>query len=1370
MVKNLSIVSILLLCSLFIQSAFAYTTLNGCPDFMNIDGSYVEGYAGSFNDPFDSLGIVLNRHTLNQTKKTDPNTGNVLTTIPQGEMKSIRLGNDMIGGEAEAIVYHFIVDPNNSLLFVNFAVVLEDPGHDFIYQPRFVVRITDKDGVLVSKCSEYDVSAAAGLDGFQDYMGGNTAVRWRDWTKIGLDLTPFANQEVQVQFITYDCALMGHFGYAYFTAHCAPNKLELKECAGAGFSVSAPDGFASYLWDNGDTTQTTHRQFSSEDMSIYCEVTSVTGCSFTQSAFVSAASADVETFFKDTICQGEPYTKHNYNLPPQQTVGTTLYNNIILDPSKCAETAETQLELTVLQQFYNIDAAICEGDNYVENGFSIINPPLGTLFDTLRFEKREGRRCDSIVCLKLTISETLHLSNDLVGDAHPCTGVATTYYIDSDNNSTNYSWTLPDNAVIMNGGSSPQIVVYFTDDKPGTIILNGENGCGTGAVPFDVKPRLSYHQFIQDTACVNQIYDKYNFNLGKLSNTGYFTHTQSLKTKQGCDSMVVLALSVFDQPQAWIEVEGDKHLLCASDRVMLIAKGEAGDYVIHNCDSLPVVIGDVYCEDGSIVHLNKFNASKQKAAGVVFYIDPNYEFALVADLKDLYRNQYMTWGGYGYDIPNMENQTQVRQVMCNQDGYGNTAIIRNTGDESIYPTAWAVDFENGWYLPSAGELRLLYSTFHEVNTTLEKIGAEEFPSNANGLYYPFNYASSTELSAYYFCVVTEKGEIMGNSKDIYRGCIRQIKSVKLNKTKDPSVKIGDLVENEYGEKGIAFRMSEDGRSGWMVNLHEDEEYRRWGAQNIQEMKDHRGENPYADYLAANQDWNVEENNRLMKKHTPCIQEYSICYIDTTKGWLLPSAGQLDEIYALLPILDSSLVRNGGEEFYYLSYWTSTKYDSTHAWVYDMAFGKSAIENTNEWAAVRTVSKFTYCEPHAEILDSSLTFEWSNGATTPYLEVFPTQSTTYSMVATSKEGCSVTASKHLLVSQQDTTIIFDTLCYGERYHDELFDVSESGTYTATVENGECNQTVILNLFVEAKTKETIIKDQICQGATYQKNGFTLTANVSGERKDTLRLSNQIGCDSLIILHLNILPMKRDTLFEQICQNESYFENGFSVAAYQNTGMHYYEKRTVNEQGCDVLMTLALRVDSIYQLSMVDSICQYEKYSKNGFDFVAENTGYNNYYVNLKSKTGCDSTLALNLKVFDTHETTFSDTIVVGEGYQSKDFSLPAQNTIGWQRFEKHLSNEHGCDSLIVLNLYVQSDEETLNIPTAFSPLNQNGDNDVFMPGYELYVYDRYGLLVCHSYDGWDGKYRGSFADPGVYIYTMIYKSGKEIHGTIEILGD
>ena len=60
----------------------------------------------------------------------------------------------------------------------------------------------DKDGNLIDVCAEYDVSARDGIDGFRTYDKIGLPIRWRDWTSVGLDMSAYAGQEVQVQFVT----------------------------------------------------------------------------------------------------------------------------------------------------------------------------------------------------------------------------------------------------------------------------------------------------------------------------------------------------------------------------------------------------------------------------------------------------------------------------------------------------------------------------------------------------------------------------------------------------------------------------------------------------------------------------------------------------------------------------------------------------------------------------------------------------------------------------------------------------------------------------------------------------------------------------------------------------------------------------------------------------------------------------------------------------------------------------------------------------------------------------------------------------------------------------------------------------------------
>lgn len=1345
-----------------VYSVSAQSAYNGCPDFMDISASYVETYVGETDNPFEKDSFASERHNLIVEQGVDQNTGGQLSFIPNGEVKSVRIGNDDIGGESEALVYHFTVDPENTLLFVNFAVVLEDPGHDFEFQPRFVVRVTDKEGRLVSECSEYDVSAAAGIEGFQDYSGRYTMVRWRDWSKFGLDLSPYVGEEIQVQFITYDCFLYGHFGYAYFTATCAPNKIAIENCSAEGFSISAPEGFANYLWDNGDTTQTSYRKAGENTTNIYCEITSVTGCTFTQSAYISNSDENGESFFVDTICQGEPYKKHNFDLPPQYNVGTTNYYNTCFDPSTCAETGTSRLQLTILQSYFDIEATLCEGEDYKENGFNIIQPPVGVLFDTLRYHS-ESTGCDSIVCLKLTISESLNLPNTIIGNKTPCSNTLETYFIEAEDNFTKYIWEFSDNVKLLSGKNSSQIKVYFVDDQPASLILKGANGCGTGAVPFEVRPRISYTNHIKDTICVNQVYDKNGFSLGVIKNAGKYSFTNNEKTTLGCDSITILSLEVLNNPSISVEVIPDKSLYCSSERIELKA---SGDYTINNCDSLEVAMGDIYCSDGSIVKYHEYKNSGKIGVGVVYHVDTEMGLAYIMDKVDKYRDNSLPWSTEIKDIVGLTNHSKARGILEDIDGYGNTVIIRKEANKDRYPLAWDLDFDNDWYLPSIGELRWLFAALNEVNPSLELIGGQTMRMGENEG--EFIYYSSTEYSDSYVLCIDDTGNIIGYVKGNRRASVRQTRVAKLNMAEKPKYKIGDVITNEDGSKGIVYYLSPDGLFGEMVALNDLTDFYEWSSadEDIPTLEN-VGENTwYGMCLAAMASLDGKESTDKIRNHVSDVEYPAAFAMSDMKDWYLPSVGQMNRIFAHSLIIDEAAIANGGNELSFDDYWTSNELNRIQAWLFSMVYGYPDGELKSNKLLVRPVRNFVICEPTIEY-NEALTYKWNTGDTIPFVIVQPKSSTTYDVTITSKNGCSTTLSKTLVVQQAEKVVYDRTICSGEVYQDDYFNESESGYYEKIIENDECNQIIGLNLKVVDSEEITKIVDNSCQGGTYTKHGFSFTPTVVGVIYDTLYLKNQAGCDSIIALELNVLPMSRDTIFAKVCQNEAFDQNDFSIPPFQPAGLNYFERIESNDNQCPYILTLALSVDSLYQISIVDSACQASPYKKNGFDVIPENTGYNNYYLNLKSTAGCDSTVALNLRVLERFETIYNDTIILGEKYQSKDFDLPEQLEMGTHQFKNIYTSQTGCDSIIVLNLTVLNDEGIF-IPNSFTPLDANGMNDHFMEGYELYIYDRYGLLMCHTTDGWDGKYRGEYADPGVYVYTLIFKSGKEKHGVVEIL--
>jgi gliding motility-associated-like protein len=73
-----------------------------------------------------------------------------------------------------------------------------------------------------------------------------------------------------------------------------------------------------------------------------------------------------------------------------------------------------------------------------------------------------------------------------------------------------------------------------------------------------------------------------------------------------------------------------------------------------------------------------------------------------------------------------------------------------------------------------------------------------------------------------------------------------------------------------------------------------------------------------------------------------------------------------------------------------------------------------------------------------------------------------------------------------------------------------------------------------------------------------------------------------------------------------------------------------------------------------------------------------------------------------------------------------------------------------------------------IPTAITPHNSKDMNDVFMPGFQVEIFNRYGNKVFEGNDGWDGKIRGVLADPTVYYYVITMKDGSVRKGSVEVV--
>ncbi|NTW31650.1 MAG: hypothetical protein HGB12_03335, partial [Bacteroidetes bacterium] len=75
-------------------------------------------------------------------------------------------------------------------------------------------------------------------------------------------------------------------------------------------------------------------------------------------------------------------------------------------------------------------------------------------------------------------------------------------------------------------------------------------------------------------------------------------------------------------------------------------------------------------------------------------------------------------------------------------------------------------------------------------------------------------------------------------------------------------------------------------------------------------------------------------------------------------------------------------------------------------------------------------------------------------------------------------------------------------------------------------------------------------------------------------------------------------------------------------------------------------------------------------------------------------------------------------------------------------------ENGCegpkDSLLI---------NVKPISNAFTPIHNDGVNDLFLKGLNIKIFNRWGQMIYEGKDGWDGKYNGQYVSKGTYYYVI-----------------
>jgi len=316
--------------------------------------------------------------------------------------------------------------------------------------------------------------------------------------------------------------------------------------------------------------------------------------------------------------------------------------------------------------------------------------------------------------------------------------------------------------------------------------------------------------------------------------------------------------------------------------------------------------------------------------------------------------------------------------------------------------------------------------------------------------------------------------------------------------------------------------------------------------------------------------------------------------------------------------------------------------------------------------------------------------------------------------------------------------------------------------------------------------------LCAGGTYDFYGRIL--DEPGVYLDTIETGGE--CDSIIELHLSIVPTDPIPIYASICPGETFWFNGRS---YNQIGV--YRDTVATAAGCDSIVELHLTNSNVPNVNLgTDKVlCTSDEFPirlapsvTNGANTTyAWSTGETThsidvhqpgtYSVTVTNEAGCFGSDDVNIRM----QTALSLDIE-----QTEDFCDEGVTTLVAHTNAPHVQWSTGESATEILihgygRYYVRAYDGpcevsasidiprcpfNLYFPNCISATFDDGVNDYFfmsdpsqVSDFEIWIYDRWGMLVYHSTDPhfqWNGTVNGKVAANNEFTWRAFAKPKTE----------
>lgn len=354
----------------------------------------------------------------------------------------------------------------------------------------------------------------------------------------------------------------------------------------------------------------------------------------------------------------------------------------------------------------------------------------------------------------------------------------------------------------------------------------------------------------------------------------------------------------------------------------------------------------------------------------------------------------------------------------------------------------------------------------------------------------------------------------------------------------------------------------------------------------------------------------------------------------------------------------------------------------------------------------------------------------------------TQSGRYFFTTKNAAGCDSLAILQLTILKSDSNLISITACDSLTWNGTK--ITQAGTYPfKTQNNAGCDSIVTLQLKLNHASKADLsisACDSIAiLGQTLKQSGDYL-----------FPLQNAQLCDSLLTIHFTTLShIQSDSV--EACDQYIWHVND---SIYLKSGI--YEKKLVNQFGCDSIFLLNLNLQPSY-IKFLDTVVCMQYFWPATQQILKQSGDYN---FNLKSIAGCDSILNLKLTILPEIQNT--DSVTTQENPYIWDVNQQAYTQSGVYR--EAFKSSLGCDSIHWLVLQINKEIEIYYPNIINLNSSQNARFNLYIFGSQavidwLSIYDRWGNLLWQTHtiqannqqQGWNGTANNQFVLPGVYVW-------------------